>query len=69
MEMMQQALWPGVFVSSGIERSFKVNLDCTPKTITQASSDALSTRQFPMGLEKVQLMRDNRTRPPTSWPS
>ena len=29
----------------------------------------LSTRQFPEGLEKVRLTRENRTRLPMSWPS
>ncbi|MFW8628603.1 reverse transcriptase N-terminal domain-containing protein [Deinococcus sp. ME38] len=29
----------------------------------------LSTRHFPKGLEKVRLTRENRTRPPMSWPS
>lgn len=29
----------------------------------------LSTRQFPAGLEKVRLTRENWTRLPMSWPS
>lgn len=43
-EMMQQALIPAVFIEEGVEKAFKVKLDCTAKTINQARNDAAAAQ-------------------------
>lgn len=43
---MQQALIPSVFVTSALEKEFKIKINCTPQTIDQGYDDADAARRI-----------------------